>query len=263
MNDWLHNLPIVWMTLVVFGAVYLITAVIYAVVMGLAVGERARAFKAVSPGMLPPLGILFALFTAFTAAQVWNDTDRANTAVLREASALRAAVILAANFPGEPEAHMRRLIRRHIEEAVDQEWPMMARHTATLAIIPQPLAEAARVTLALTPSNRGQEIAQRGIDAALENALDARRQRILVSLSQVNLTKWLCLLVQAICMLFAIAMVHSDNRRAVALAMGLFASGVAVSVLLILAHDRPFTGEISVGPAPLLQVLPQSAASQS
>jgi hypothetical protein len=27
--------------------------------------------------MLSPLGILFGLFVAFTAAQVWNDTDRA------------------------------------------------------------------------------------------------------------------------------------------------------------------------------------------
>jgi hypothetical protein len=64
-------------------------------------------------------------------------------------------------------------------------------------------------------------------------------------------------------MLFAIAMVHSDNRRAVAIAMGLFASGVAVSVLIILAHDQPFTGEVSVGPAPLLQVMPQTASGQS
>ncbi len=55
MNDWLHNLPLIWMALVVFGATYLVTAVIYAVVIGLAAGERARAFKAVSPGMLPPL----------------------------------------------------------------------------------------------------------------------------------------------------------------------------------------------------------------
>ena len=68
--------------------------------------------------------------------------------------------------------------------------------------------------------------------------------------------------VQAICMLVAIAMVHSDNRRTVAIAMGLFATGVAVSALLIIAHDRPFTGEISVGPDPLLQVLPEIAASQ-
>ena len=59
--------------------------------------------------MLPPLGIIFGLFVAFTAAQVWNDNDRANAAVNREASALRAIVILAGSFPGEPEARLRDL----------------------------------------------------------------------------------------------------------------------------------------------------------
>ncbi len=53
--------------------------------------------------MLPPLGIIFGLFVAFIAAQVWNDNERANTAVDREASALRAVVVLAAAFPGEPD----------------------------------------------------------------------------------------------------------------------------------------------------------------
>ena len=66
------------MTVVTFGLTYLIRAVIYIVVVLLAVGERARAFKAVSPGMLPPLGILFGPFVAFTAAQIWNGTDRLN-----------------------------------------------------------------------------------------------------------------------------------------------------------------------------------------
>ena len=56
MGDWLHNLPVIWMAVVIFGVTYLATAAIYAVVMALATGERARAFKAVSPGMLPPLG---------------------------------------------------------------------------------------------------------------------------------------------------------------------------------------------------------------
>jgi len=110
----------------------------------------------------------------------------------------------------------------------------------------------------LTPANPGQEIAQRGIYTALEDALDARRQRIIVSLSQVSLAKWLCLSVQAACMLVAIAMLHCDNRGALAIASGLFASGVAVSIFLILAHDRPFTGEISISSAPLLQVMPES-----
>src|SRR5262249_35253778 len=54
-----------------------------------------------------------------------------------------------------------------------------------------------------------------------------------------------------------IAMVHSDNRLASIIAMGIFATGVAASVLLILAHDRPFTGEISIRPDALLQVMPE------
>ena len=52
MNDWLHNLPIVWMALLVFGLTALVTAAIYLAVTVLSVGERARSFKAVSPFML-------------------------------------------------------------------------------------------------------------------------------------------------------------------------------------------------------------------
>jgi hypothetical protein len=76
---------------------------------------------------------------------------------------------------------------------------MMAQHTATMRIIPRPLVEALQLTLALTPETEGQKTAQREITTALENALDARRQRIIVSQLQVNLVKCSCLFVQAVC----------------------------------------------------------------
>lgn len=259
MNDWLHNLPIVWMALVVFGFTYLLAAGIYGLVTILAKGERASAFKVISPGMLPPLGIIFGLFVAFTAAQVWSDNERANAAVDREASALRAVVVLAAAFPGEPESQFRTLIRRHIDQAATQEWSMMALGIATLRFTPPLLTEALQLTLALTPNTEGQKIAQREIATALETAFDARRQRIIISQSHVNFVKWLCLFVQAAVALFAIAMIHCDNRIASAITLGLFATGVAASVLLIASHDRPFSGAISVGPEPLLQVMPDAS----
>ena len=87
--------------------------------------------------------------------------------------------------------------------------------------------------------------------------LPTRGQRIIISLLQVNPVKSSCLAVQALCILLAIAMVHIDNRCGSAIAMGIFATGIAVAVLLITAHDRPFTGQISVEPAPLLQLLPR------
>jgi hypothetical protein len=40
MNDWLHNLPIVWMALLVFGLTALVIAAIYVLVTVLSVGEQ-------------------------------------------------------------------------------------------------------------------------------------------------------------------------------------------------------------------------------
>ena len=195
MSDWLHSLPVVWMALLVFGLTYSIAAAIYAIVTVLAVGERARSFKAVSPGLLPPLGIIFGLFVAFTAAQVWTDNEKAKAEIDREASALRTVVILATSVPRELETQLRELIRRYIADAVTQEWPMMAQRKATLRAIPGVLAEALQATLALSPSSEGQKTAQREIATALQTALDARRQRIIISQSQVNLLKWSCLFI--------------------------------------------------------------------
>jgi hypothetical protein len=139
----------------------------------------------------------------------------------------------------------------------------MAHRSATVRIIPQSLAEALELTLSLTPSTEGQKIAQREITTAVASALDARLQRILISRSQVNSVKWSTLFLQAVCALIAIAMVHSDNRLTSVMTMAIFATGVAASVFLILAHDRPFVGRISIGPDSLLQVMPQAQAVHS
>jgi hypothetical protein len=256
MADWLHELPVIWMTVVIFAGTYAMAAAIYGIVVGLAAGERGRAFKAVSPGMLPPLGIMFGLFVAFVAAQVWGDSDRAMAAVTREASALRAVVLLAASFPGEQERELRALVRRHIDEAVTHEWPAMGRHQVTLTMAPPALVEALRLALALKPASEGQVIAQRELVASLEAALEAQRQRIIISQSGVNWVKWTGLLVQAACTLIAIAMVHCENRRATAIALWIFATGVGICLVLIAAHTRPFTGDISVRPDALRQVIP-------
>jgi Protein of unknown function (DUF4239) len=261
MSDWIHELPVPWMALAIFGFTYLLAFAIYATVTALAVGARQKSFKSISIGMLPSLGIIFGLFVAFTAAQVWSDNDRASVAVSHEASALRTALVFAASFPGEPEARLNDLVRDYVKEAATVEWPMMAHQTAQLHTTPRALAEALHFVLSLPTAGPGQQTAQHQITSAIETALDARRQRIIVSLAEVNLVKWICLYLQAACVLLAIALVHCDDRLASVIAMGLFATGVAASALLIVAHDRPFVGQISISPVPLLQIIPNAPAA--
>jgi hypothetical protein len=254
-GDWLLNLPVPWMAFVVFAATYLVAACIYLVVTGLAVDDRARAFKALSPGMLPPLGIIFGLLVGFVAVQVWSDFDRGKVAVSTEASSLRAVVLLGEVLPQEEKTRIRALINRHIEEAVNREWPAMAQQRITIATLPKDLIEALQDILVFKPADDNQRMAQQEIVKALHTALDARRQRIIISQSTVSSVKWAGLLLQALCTLIAIAMVHSDNRLTCAIALTLFATGIALSVLLIASYSRPFTGDISVGPDLLKQVI--------
>jgi len=243
--------------MLIFGITYLIAAAIFVGVTIVATGDRMRSFKTISHGVLPPLGILFGLFVAFTAVQVWNDNDGAIAAIDREASALRNVLILSATFPEETQSRLRTLISGHIGDVTRAEWPSMAHRTATLSIFPHHLADALHLALALTPASEGQLIAQRGMTTALESALDARRQRILLSRSQVGPVKWVCLFVQAICVLVAIALVHCDNRLGSIIVLGIFATGAAACVLLIASYDRPFIGQLAVTPDSLLQVMPE------
>ena len=255
MSDWWFNLPVQWIALLVFLAVYLIAGGIYLVVTRLAIEERARAFKAISPGLLPPMGILFGLLAGFIAADAWRDYDQARIAVATEASALRAVVLLAETLPEEEKTRIRSLINLHIEEVVNQDWPAMAQRQATLSTSPKALLKALHYTLALKPADENQRAAQLKIVDSLQKAKASRIQRIVVSQSAVSSVAWVVILLQGFCTLVAIAMVHSDNRLTCAIALTLFATGIALCVLLIASFGRPFSSDISVSPDILKQVI--------
>jgi hypothetical protein len=243
MLDWLYQLPVPSMTIVVLAVTALVTWLIHVAVASLAANQqRTLTFKAITPALLPPLGVIFGLLVAFLSAQVWNDSQRATLEVSREARSLRAVDLIAGTLPASTSGRIHALLVGYVRRMVQEEWPAMARQDATLAIAPPAMNEALHLTLAAIPDTDGQRVAQREVVAAMQQILDARRQRIIISRSSINWVKWLGLIAVAIVNLVAIAMVHADNRAAAATAMGLFGAAVALSVVLIAAHARPFTG---------------------
>src|SRR5262249_47316124 len=150
MIGWIDDLPVGWMVVVIFGAVFLATAALYLGVMAAAVGARGEALKAVSPGMLPPMALVWGLIVGFLAAGVWADAGTGRPAVNREASAPRSVVLVpAAAYPGRTSARMNALVRAQIENAAAREWPAMARQHATLTVVSAPLASALNLALHL------------------------------------------------------------------------------------------------------------------
>ena len=191
--DWVHQLPVGWLIGVVVAGTSLVAAGVYAVVTRI-VGQRAQAFKALSPGLPPSMALVFG-------------THRR----VRRGRALDRA--------------QRRANR-----------------------VPASLAAALRVALAIEPRGERQVTAQRELVSSLQDALDARRPLIILSGSTVNWLRWTGVIALAVLTLVAIGLAHSENRLTTATALGLFATAVAVTLVMIAAQDRPFSGEFGISP---------------
>ena len=259
MTGWLNSLSTLPLAIVLCLVVAIVAGVIFVIVTRLAAGGHAATFSAVSPGMLPPMALVFGLVIGFLAAEVWSAHSSAQQAVDREASALRSVDLLIGDFTPADRQRMDVLIRGYIDDVIAREWPAMADQDATLLVVPSQMAAALALALHLPTGDSGQVVAQREIVVALQAALDARRQRIIISDSSVNAAKWLAVFALGVLTLISVAFVHCANRATAAIAITLFACAIAVSMVMISVQDRPFAGPFRVEPTPLIQVQPPPA----
>src|SRR6476619_1895395 len=122
------------LVLVVCAATAIVTLAIFVTVTRLAAAGHSDALAAVSPGMLPPMALVFGLLVGFLAAEVWSSSSSAQGAVNNEAGALRSVDLLDREFAAADHQRMDALIRAYIQQVVTREWPAMSHQNATLLV---------------------------------------------------------------------------------------------------------------------------------
>ena len=244
-------------TLLVFGACYMLTAAIFCLAAILSRRAVAQDLKAVVPVTLTPLGVILGLVIVFLASRVWMNVDRAGEYVGQEAGALRETVLLADSLPPEVRMSVRQAIRRHLHFLESEEWPAMARRQASLQSIAVGLAEALTAVLSFAPVQTNQQVAQERAVVAIEHALDARRNRVRLSQAEIAPIQWIVIIVLAVLILITLAMLHIENRLAMAITMFIFSTAVAVCLVLLMVYDRPFgAGGFVIQPTVLRDIMP-------
>ena len=254
---WIESQSTPVITVFMFGVCYLLAAGIFGVATILSRRAVARDLKTVAPVTLTPLGVILGLVIVFLASRVWTNLDRAGEYVGHEAGALREAVLLADSLPPEVRANVRQAIRKHVQLLEAEEWPAMARRQASLQSIAVGLAEALTAALSFAPELSNQKVAQERTVVAIEHALDARRNRVRLSQAEIAPTQWSVIILLAALVLITLAMVHIDNRVAMATTMFIFATAVAVCLVLLMVYDRPFgAGGFVIQPTVLRDIMP-------
>ena len=225
MVAWLGHAPLPVLVLVVFAAVYLGAALVLA---GLWLARRkghSESLGPLSPGLLSPLGLIFGLLVGFLVAGVWADRDDAEAAVGREASALRDVDLLMGAFPAQrPEVQR-----------------LLAEQT---------------VVLSLPVQTEGQRVAQDRLVTAVDQALESRRTRLVLSGSAIDPLRLTALYLVALTTLAAMGAIHADRLRRAGVSLALLATAMALALTLLCAQAAPFAGYFAIVPDLLLQVRP-------
>ena len=117
---------------------------------------------------------------------------------------------------------------------------------------PSGLPEALTILLSFVPQQPGQQLAQSHAVAAIEQVLQARRKRILLSEAVISLPQWMVIIVLDALVLFTIGTVHAGRYTTAAVNMAIFSTAVASCVVLLMINDRPFnSGGIVIQPTAL------------
>lgn len=240
--------------LLVFAICYAVALAILAVAVVLGQRRISLDIKASSPVMLTPLSVIAGLLIAFLAAHVWSNLDRANMLVGQEASALRETVLLSDTLPAEVGQSVRRSMNAYIRFVETRDWPEMDSGRASLREAPPGLTQAMDTLLAFAPATAGQGVAQERAVRALEQVLEARRQRILVSRATIAPIQWIVVGVLAVLLLAMMAMIHIDRPKTVAINLLIFSTAIAACLVLLMVNDRPFaSGGVTITPDVLLE----------
>lgn len=217
-----------------------------------------RCLTNVSPQLVAIIGLLFGLYMAFFANDIWNIRDRAQTMILQEADGLRGILDIAESLPAESGTPLVAAVRGYIEAAV-REWPLLAQGENSPQAREQ-LRQLNRVALGEPLAGRLGPSAQYAIAHNLEKARSARYHRLALSQRRGDPLKWFAVACLGTLTLLTVALVHLDNRRSQLAAMLIYASAISVGFTAAYLERSPFQAFV-VSSRPIAELVDDAVPS--
>lgn len=213
----------------------------------------------VSPQLVAIIGLLFGLYMAFFANDIWSIRDRAQSMILEEAGGLRGLLDVAESLPAETGAPLAAAVRTYIGAAL-REWPLLAQGESS----PQAregLRQLNRQALGEALMGRLSAGAQYALTRNLEKAQSARYHRLALSQRRGDPLKWFAVACLGTLTLLSVGLVHLDNWRSQLAAMLMYASAISVGFTAAYLERSPFQAFV-VSARPIAELLDPALASE-
>lgn len=203
------------------------------------------------------IGVFYAVMLAFVVIAVWEDFRKTEAAVRDEAKAVVDLYRLSFGLPIEGGAKIRDHLVAYTNDVREHEWPTMAVGEPSDEVIKELDRLSGAMVSAVRPSDyQGLAVYQNAL-RLLAVITDNRNERLDSSDGSMPWILWFVLIVGGLITLGYPAFFGSTNLVAQILMTAALAVLVALTMLLGLAFDYPFTGDVQISAFPFDQALRQ------
>jgi hypothetical protein len=200
------------------------------------------------------VGVLYAVLLAFAVIVVWERFSETEGQVATEAGASATLYRLADGLGAPTGPAIHGAITTYLESVIDGEWPAMERgeeNAATTTTLDSLYA----TVLALQPASDRDGVVLEAMLTQLNILTEARRARLVATSGIVPGVLWVVLFGGAVVTICFTFFFGAPNLRAQALMTGILALLICSGLLVIVAIEYPFSGDVHVSPESIVKVL--------
>ena len=207
----------------------------------------------------PSLAAMYLLVLALALATEWQAIGSAQQAVGNEAVAIRQVYWAASGLPPSAGGTLRAQIRGYVTAVMDHDWPQMEHGTLDDASLKLLTAMTTSLLEVNTETARAAN-AQSYATGQLSALVTSRAQRASAAQSRLPIGVLIAVAVTSLIVgVFPFAGGIRSDRASLSVAV-LQAVLVAVTVVVVIQLDNPFTGPLGTGPGPISAVAAEVGA---
>jgi hypothetical protein len=239
---------------------WLVGALMTAVLIGFAVASvlmvRRLLFRMLRFGshfgefggaMLHSMMVFYGLVTALIAVNVYETYTDVDKIVSREATSLAALYRDVTEYPEPTRSQLQAAIASYVRQIIDEAWPIQRRGEVQAGGVA--LMDAFQRTLTgFEPASDGQRILHAETLRAYDHLIDARRLRLDAVDTRLPGILWSVVIVGAVISVSSSFLFRIEDARLQGIHVVLLSTFIGLVVFLIFALDRPFHGELGLGP---------------
>jgi len=193
--------------------------------------------------------VFYGLAVALIAVSVWQTYSDTSKIVSEEATALGALYRDVSSYPEPVRTQMQDKLRDYTQTTILEAWPLQRRGKVPSGGVDR-MNRFQSILIAFEPTTESQRLLHAETLRAYNEMIKARRLRLDAVGTGLPKVMWAVIVIGAFIGLSASFFFRVEDRRLHEIEVLLLAVFIGLVIFMILSLDRPFRGDLGIGPGP-------------